>query len=237
MNSSGVIIFSRYDSTRLPGKALIDIAGRPLLGHIIDRSRKIQGHYKIVVATTDRDIDNPIANFAQKEGIDCYRGDLNNVAKRAFYCAKHHNLNAFARICGDRVFFSPELVSQYFEIYSSMNVDIVTNANPVTFPPGLTTEIIKTNALEIALQRINDEKDMEHLTRYFYRHPEQFNIHNIINNNDLLSSIRLVVDTTEDLNRAIWIASQFSTSSVASADIDQIAKLARQYDNQQEKIQ
>jgi len=237
MNSSGVIIFSRFDSTRLPGKALIDIAGRPLLGHIIDRCRKIKGHDNIVVATTSRHIDDPIADFSQKEGIDFYRGDLNNVAKRAFDCATYYNFNAFARICGDRIFFSPELVTQYFEIFSTMNVDIVTNANPVTFPPGLTTEIIKTRALDVALQHMTDEKDMEHLTRYFYQHPEQFNIYNIINNNKLLSSIRLVVDTTEDLNRAVWIASQFTTGSVASANIEQIAKLARQYESQREQIQ
>ena len=48
----GAIIFSRFSSERLPGKALIDISGRSLLGRVIDRTREIQGIDKIIVATS-----------------------------------------------------------------------------------------------------------------------------------------------------------------------------------------
>ena len=49
--SRGVIIFSRMDSNRLPGKALIDICGRSLLGRVIDRAKNIKGAERIIVAT------------------------------------------------------------------------------------------------------------------------------------------------------------------------------------------
>jgi len=108
MNSTGKIgglIFSRFDSTRLPGKALLEINGREMLGRVIDRAKKIPGLDGIVVATTDREVDDTIAEFASKENVGCFRGSLDDVAFRAFKACESFGFSKFVRICGDRPFF------------------------------------------------------------------------------------------------------------------------------------
>ena len=65
----GAIIFSRFNSHRLPGKALLDISGRPLLGRVIDRTKDIQGVDKIIIATSTHSLDDQIESFAKKEKL------------------------------------------------------------------------------------------------------------------------------------------------------------------------
>ena len=226
---AGVIIFSRLDSNRLPGKALIDISGRPLLGRVIDRAKHIKGNGRIIVATSYRSIDDPIASYAEYEGIDVYRGNVNDVAGRALGVCKAFNLEKFARICGDRPFFDPELVTRLLKIHEKMDLDIVTTMFPRTYPPGLTTEIISTSALEFAISKIKKPEDMEHITNYFYSKPHNFKIHNVdIPNNSNYDNVHLVVDDENDLLRARWIASKIQTTH---NDLDAILSLAKEWEN------
>ena len=139
----GAIIFARYDSKRLYGKALIDIEGRSLLGRVIDRSKLINGINNIIIATSDRSIDNHIYEFAQSEGIKTFRGSCNDVYQRSIDACEKYKFDFFARICGDRPFFDYELVSKAIEIFKKKGADLVTTMYPRTYPPGLTTEIIK----------------------------------------------------------------------------------------------
>ena len=154
--SVGIIIFSRMDSNRLPGKALIDIFGRPLLGRVIDRAKHVKGADRVIVATSSRSIDNPIVSFAESESVDVYRGDVDDVAGRALEACKAFDLAKFARICGDRPFFDPELVSRLITMHNELDIDIVTTMFPRTYPPGLTTEIISTDSLERVLSKTRD---------------------------------------------------------------------------------
>ena len=100
----GVLIFSRFDSSRLPGKALLDISGKELLGRVIDRSKKIRGITGVAVATSDRNIDDNVAAFAKAQGVDVFRGSVDDVAKRAIEACNFYGWDAFVRICGDRPF-------------------------------------------------------------------------------------------------------------------------------------
>ncbi len=227
--STGAIIFSRMDSNRLPGKAMIDISGRSLLGRVIDRAKKIKGAERIIVATSSRSVDDPISSFAESEGIDVYRGNVNDVAGRALDACKAFNLEKFARICGDRPFFDPELVTRLLKMHDKMDLDIVTTMFPRTYPPGLTTEIISTSALEFAISKIKKPEDMEHITNYFYRKPHNFNIHNVgIPNNSNYDNVHLVVDDENDLLRARWIASKIQTTH---NDVNTIISLAKEWEN------
>ena len=81
--STAIIIFSRHNSTRLPGKALKLIHGREMLGWVIDRARLVNNNIPVIVATSSEPQDDQIAEFSQSNGVFCFRGDLNNVLKRA----------------------------------------------------------------------------------------------------------------------------------------------------------
>ncbi len=227
--SAGVVIFSRMDSNRLPGKALIDICGRSLLGRVIDRAKNIKGAERIIVATSSRSIDNPITSFAESEGVDIYRGNASDVLGRAIDTCKAFGLTKFARICGDRPFFDPELVSRLIAMHDKLDKDIVTTMFPRTYPPGLTTEVISIEALKLVSLKTTDLRDREHVTNYIYREPSYFKIHNVdIPKNVNYDRVHLVVDNDHDLIRAKWIASKINTTH---NDANTIVSLAKEWEN------
>ena len=226
----GAIVFSRLDSNRLFGKALIDIGGRSLLERVIDRTKLIKGISKIIVATSDREIDNPIANFADKQGVEIFRGSCDDVFQRSIEACKKFKLNSFARICGDRPYFDYALVSKAINIFKNSDLDLVTTLYPKTFPPGLTTEIVNLNLLKKYNSSVKDLHDREHLTTFFYRNNLKIKIKNIENlHYQKIKNIRLVVDNENDLKRARWIAS-YENKGNSELPISTIISLASEFD-------
>ena len=228
----GAIIFSRFDSHRLFGKALIDIQGRSLLGRVIDRAKLIKGLNKIIVATSNREIDNQICEFVESEGLETFRGSCNDVYGRAIETCDKFNLDFFARICGDRPFFDFDLISKAIKISQEYNHDLVTTMYPRTYPPGLTTEIIKTDLLRNYDNQVSNPFDREHLTTYFYENPENIKIKNLKNPYfEKIKNVSLVVDTFDDLKKATWIAKH--KKDIGETDeLDSILSLALNYSKQ-----
>lgn len=229
--SVGAIIFSRIDSMRLPGKAMLGIAGRPLLGRVLDRTRKISNVDKIIIATSERAVDDIIARFAKAEEVDCFRGSLNDVALRAVEACKKYKIEAFARICGDRPFFDPEVITHLVGSYKELELDLATTTGTKPLPPGLTGEVVRLSALNEVLPML-DLYEKEHLTSYFYRNPERFKIKTLAppryaHHND---NLRLVVDDEQDLARARWIASYLTDSVSNEAYMSQVISLAARWD-------
>ena len=228
----GAIIFSRFDSHRLFGKALIDIQGRSLLGRVIDRAKLIKGLNKIIVATSNREIDNQICEFVESEGLETFRGSCNDVYGRAIETCNKFNLDIFARICGDRPFFDFDLISKAIKISQQYNYDLVTTMYPRTYPPGLTTEIIKTDLLRNYDNQVSNPFDREHLTTYFYENPKDIKIKNLKNPYfEKIKNVSLVVDTFDDLKKATWIAKH--KKDIGETDeLDSILSLALNYSKQ-----
>ena len=227
----GAIIFSRFSSERLPGKALIDISGRSLLGRVIDRTKKIQGIDKIIIATSSEPEDDQIEDFVKKENIDVYRGSLDDVVRRAHETCLKYSLDRFIRICGDRPFFSPKLVTDLIKLSLKEDFDIVTTTFPRTYPPGLTCEILKTELLTKNLNLITEEEDKEHLTSFFYKNPEKFDINNVSPKNQInFDGINLCVDNDKDLERARWISDQMIQNNDNCYNIEEIIALAREWE-------
>ena len=225
--ATGILLFSRFDSSRLPGKALIEIGNRPLLGHVVDRARRVGGNADIILATTERAIDDPLVAFADSEGVAVFRGALDDVAGRALACCEAFGLARFARICGDRPFFDPDLVSRGIRMHEEGETDLVTTMMPRTRPPGLTVEVVSTGALANALGKTRDPEDREHVTRYFYRHPDEYRIANLSADDGLdYEDVRLVVDDETDLARCCWIVSRLPEPA-STAPVGEILRLFR----------
>ena len=227
----GAIIFSRMDSKRLPGKALVEIGNRPMLGRVIDRAKCIKGVDNIIVATTSREIDNEIVSFSKNEGIDVYRGSVDDVAGRAINACDKFGLKKFARICGDRPFFDPKLISKLIRVHNNLEVDLVTTMFPRSYPPGLTGEVIKTSALKEAMFSNNNLENREHLTQFFYENESKFSIKNIFPEKTLnLDGVHLVVDNEKDLDRAKWIISRIGNKNDHCKNIEKIIPLAKEWE-------
>lgn len=206
--TTGLIIFARMSSTRFPGKMLHPVAGRALLGRVIDRVRLVGGDHQIVVATSDHGSDDAIERFAEMEDTVVFRGSLDDVGARAMACCQAYGFDRFARICGDRPFLPWELICDLLEMHASQDLDLATNAQTKSYPAGTMTEIVATEALERVLYASSDPGDREHVTRYMYKHPSRFKIGSRESGQPGWTQLRLSIDQQEDVERIEWIMEQ-----------------------------
>jgi spore coat polysaccharide biosynthesis protein SpsF len=221
----GIVVFARCDSTRLPQKVLRPIAGVPMLEHVLDRLRRAAGDV-LAVATTERRVDDPVVEFAKSQAVTVFRGDTDDVLKRARDCAQALGLDHLVRISGDSPFMEPAVVTRAVEIHLAEEPDLTTNVDPRTFPFGCSVEVISAAALSRALNEATVFGDREHVTKPIYAARQRYKIRNFTADNPAYEGVRLVVDTAEDLARAEWIAHRAQPSRV-DAPLDQIVSLAR----------
>jgi len=221
----GIAIFARMDSNRLPGKALIDISGRTMLGRVLHQLRHTSVSDPLIVATSDRALDDPIAKLTENEGAVVFRGSDSDVLGRAVDCAHHFGFDALVRISGDSPFIDGDIIEQLVDQHRSVAPDITTNVFPRTLPPGMSVEVISTSVLYRMQGTTDSAEDHEHVTKYIYDHPTEFNIHPVTFHKGNYDTIHLAVDTQRDLDRAVWIAE--NTSAVS---LERVTELARQWD-------
>lgn len=195
----GIIIQARMDSRRFPGKVLYKVQGKPLLQYLLERLRSIKDSPEIIVATSLEKSDNPIVEFCSKSTIPVFRGSLANVAERFRKALDSFSLDGFVRISGDSPLLDQRLIEDGIKYFLENKYDLVTNVWPRTFPSGQSVEVIKTTTFQKISERISLPEDQEHVTRYFYRHSENFSIMNfssIVNH----SKFHLSIDDKSDIH-------------------------------------
>lgn len=194
-------------STRLPGKALRPLCGKPMLQYVLERVSRSARVRALAVCTSDQPQDDPIAQWCERLGVRCARGPHEHVAQRLLTAAERLGLTAFVRICGDSPLVDPALIDACAALYVPGRHDLVTNKLRRSFPLGETVELVDLAALRRAVGRMSTAAQREHVTTYFYEHPDEFEIVGISNGVDL-SSLKLCVDTEEDFERVEAIVSQ-----------------------------
>ena len=201
------IIQTRMSSTRLPGKMLMDINGRPLLGRVIDRVKAAKEVTKLIVATSINKEDNAIEGFCKKEKINYYRGDLNNVYRRFKEIVVKEKAVHFIRINGDSPLMDPEIINLAVCRYKEENCDLLTNIFPRTYPKGQSVEVISAKIFIKFEQTKLTADQKEHVTKYFYDNAKIFLIKNFVSRVNY-SHVNLCVDTLNDLKRIRGIFSR-----------------------------
>lgn len=199
----GLVVFARLDSRRLPGKALRPLGGRPLLARVLARLERVATPTRLIVATSARSLDDPIAALADQLGVACHRGPAEDVAGRALACAEAFGLDHLVRISGDSPLIAPDLVDQVLSRHLATGADLTANLHPRTHPPGLSVEVIARPALTRAVAAMDQREDREHVTPFLYRHPESFRrAHAFPDLPPWPGGPGLTVDTPADLARA-----------------------------------
>ncbi len=202
----GVIIPVRMDSSRLPGKALADVAGRPVLSRLIERLRVAgRGLGPILVATTDRPVDDPLEAWGAAEGIRIvrHRSPVDDVAGRFAAVAGEHGLLWAARVNGDSPLVDASLLLRGLERAkdpAQPAVDLVSNLRPRRHPYGMAVEWIRTSALRELLPTFS-AAEREHVTAGLYATLESSRIAGLGGGDPAWADVRTVVDTAEDLER------------------------------------
>ena len=179
---------------------LLDLKGRVLLGRVIDRVSQADKVSKLIVATSDQQSDQPIAEFCLREGIHYARGSLVNVADRFRQIAVGEHADAFVRISGDSPLLDPALVDQAIDYYDHGNWDLVTNVLTRTFPRGQSVEVIRSGTFFKTCKTLVTNEQREHVTKAFYENPQAFRIRSFTSDTDL-GHVNLCIDTREDLGK------------------------------------
>ncbi|MCT4633500.1 MAG: glycosyltransferase family protein [Firmicutes bacterium] len=192
-------IEARMTSSRLPGKVLLDLAGKPALQHIVERLRRSNYIDDVVVATTINKTDDPIINLCDNIGCKYYRGSEEDVLLRVLDTAKSVDAELLVEITGDCPVIDHRHTDQLIELFESDNYDYVANTIKRTYPRGFDTQVFPVKVLEKVNELTKDPYDHEHVSVYIYTHPEMFKLGNIeapehLNHPEL----EITLDTKED---------------------------------------
>lgn len=192
------IVQARMGSSRLQGKVLKEILGKPMLWHLVNRLKWSKLIDKIVVATTVNDRDKPILKLAEELGIDSFAGSEEDVLDRYYQAANSYNADTIVRITADCPLIDPELVDKVIGHYLE-NIDRLDYVHSgIGYPDGIVeTAVCSFTALEKAWREARLASEREHVTAYIWKNPQIFRIATVENEKDL-SHMRLVVDHKED---------------------------------------
>ena len=170
---TGAIIQARMSSDRLSGKVLKNVAGKPLLQYILERLRKCSTIHQIVVTTSDNRTDDPIAEYCRENNTVCFRGPLQNVAKRFYMALEKYNLDAFVRVCCDSPMLDQKLIEQGVKLFNR-ECDLVTNTLPRSYPVGQSVEVVSSSTFKKIYEKMSTPDHFEHITKYYYEMPDEF---------------------------------------------------------------
>jgi spore coat polysaccharide biosynthesis protein SpsF len=195
----GIITQSRMTSTRLPGKVLMPVMGKPLLEYQIERLQRVKRADEIVIATTMNDTDQPIVNLAERLGVQIFRGPEEDVLARYYGAAQENGFDVVVRVTSDCPLIDPEVVDKVIGTYleNHEHCDYVSNCLKRTFPRGMDTEAFPFRLLEKAFLEASEETYREHVTPYIYENDQKFHLLNVEHQWDE-SHHRWTVDTPED---------------------------------------
>jgi spore coat polysaccharide biosynthesis protein SpsF len=206
------IIQARMASSRLPGKVLLDIGGKPMLCRVVERARRAQSLRQVVVATTTDPSDDAVERLCRECGYPCYRGSVQDVLDRYYQAARLHSAGIVVRITADCPVIDPELIDAVVNALISFRYDFVANRLPPpwgrTYPIGLDVEVCTFAGLETGWHEARLPHQREHVMPFFYDNPERFRIH-LLNHDADLSALRWTVDTAEDLELMRQVYARF----------------------------
>jgi spore coat polysaccharide biosynthesis protein SpsF len=193
------IIQARMGSTRLPGKVLMDLAGRTMLTRVVMRVRDAKDVDEVVVATTTKSDDDAIVLESSRMRAPVFRGSETDVLDRYCAAALTHRADSVVRITADCPLVDPQIIDEALATFRQGPFDYVgTGLEPRTFPRGLDVEVVSRECLERARSQDRDPTWREHVTPYIYRHPELFRVRRLSCEKDY-SGYRWTVDSREDL--------------------------------------
>jgi len=197
------IIQARMSSNRLPGKVLADIAGKPMLFWVVERTRQAGTIDAVAVATTRDGTDNAIEETCRANDWPCFRGDAFDVLDRYYQAARYLNAESIVRLTADCPLIDPRVIDRTVDEFRRSGADFAANRLPPpwkrTYPIGLDTEVCSFSALERAWKEAHQPYQREHVMPYLYDQEGRFKVW-VVDHEPDYGSYRWTVDTPEDLS-------------------------------------
>ncbi|MEW6664745.1 MAG: glycosyltransferase family protein [Thermodesulfobacteriota bacterium] len=194
------VVQARMSSTRLPGKVMLEVLGKPMILLMLERVARCKRLDDLWLATSEEAADDPLAEAVQKAGYRVFRGSLNDVLSRFWHIARREKADGVVRLTGDCPLHDPSVIDAVVEHFlrNQPGHDYVSNCLPPTYPDGLDTEVFTLEALDEAFRRAESSFDREHVTPYISRRAASAgrtsNFHGLSD----FSHLRWTLDQSED---------------------------------------
>jgi spore coat polysaccharide biosynthesis protein SpsF len=189
-------------STRLPGKVLLPLAGKPLLVRMYERVAAAKHSGTIVIAVTEEKIDDKLVDLCSKNKIRCFRGHSDDLLDRHYKAAIEYDASVVVKIPSDCPLIDPEVIDKVIMYYinNQDKFDFVSNLHPATYPDGNDVEVIRFDTLNNAWKDAEKPLEREHTTPFIWENPDKFRIGNVFweAGMDYSMTHRFTIDYKED---------------------------------------
>jgi spore coat polysaccharide biosynthesis protein SpsF len=202
------ILQARMSSTRLPGKVMADLNGKPMILRQINRITQAQRVSKLVVATSTDPSDDVLEDFLVSEGIEVFRGELKNVFSRFFELILKYQPQNIVRLTADCPLVMPRLIDEMVAFFDRSEYDYLSNTLIRNYPDGLDIEIFRAQTLVMLKEVQMTSQEEEHVTSGIYSRPDKFQCGNFSNLTGQVHG-RWTVDYQEDLEFVRKVYSEF----------------------------
>ncbi|SFJ77579.1 spore coat polysaccharide biosynthesis protein SpsF [Halobacillus dabanensis] len=193
------VVQARMGSTRLPGKVLRQVNGKPLLEYQIERMKRSERIDQLVVSTSRRSLDDPIIELCQRLKVDTFRGSEKDVLGRFYETCAYYKADAVVRLTADCPLIDPAVIDKIIHYFLKKypRYMYVSNTRKRSYPRGLDTEVFTYEALKDAYMNANSPHDLEHVTPFIMKRIGDASIAQVLHDSDE-SHHRWTVDTPED---------------------------------------
>ncbi len=198
-----VLIQARLGSSRLPGKSALPLPlsatapERTILGHVVSRARRAACVSKVIVATTNQPLDEPLVALAAQLSVGVFRGDEQDVLGRfAGALAQAEGVDTVVRLTADNPAIDPAFIDAAVAHHRATSADYTYTSG---LPLGTNIEVINAAALLRAHREATQPDEREHVTPYLRRHPALFRLETLaLAVPPAVAGLRLTVDYPSD---------------------------------------
>ena len=214
------ILQARTSSSRLPGKVLLPLLGKPMLARQLERVRRARHIGRLVVATSTDGADDAVERLCREEGVECHRGSLDDVLDRFYQAALPRKPEVVVRLTGDCPLADPAVIDAVIDFFLAGGYDYASNAVEPTFPDGLDVEVFRFECLETAWREARLPSQREHVTLFIHGQPERFRVGSL-RRAENLGHLRWTVDEPADFDfvKRVYEALYPLNPGFATADV------------------
>jgi spore coat polysaccharide biosynthesis protein SpsF len=193
-----IILQARMDSSRLPGKTLLPLGGKPVILRVMEALNRTPAELRVLACTEDS--KSAFAELAKEADFTLFSGPKEDVLGRFCLALRSFGIKHLIRATGDNPFVFADAA------YTITNEALALGADYAGYsglPLGAGVESITTKALLLAGTEASSQYDREHVCPYLYTHPERFLLHRpLAPQNWQGHEIRLTIDTKQDYEQA-----------------------------------
>ena len=213
-------------STRLPGKMMIKIEGKPLIEWVFQGLSLSKRFNRIVLCTSTNSENDILEKTVSKLGYDVFRGDESDVLDRFYQAAKKYSPEIVIRVCADNPLVNGSIIDLAIDHLIQSNSDYTFNHIPRLgneYPDGLGAEVFWMKTLDMVYQKALDSQSREHVTSYIWKHPEEFKIGVCqAPKNIRFPEVKLDIDTPADLAKISELLSILKNQKLDVSDPESV---------------